>query len=105
MVAIEKTLTVKITPKLAARIAERFEHEPLSGLYERLEPWVKKVYRTGLKTAMKGEIASFDKPTIPGRTATVRILRSQVRRLVIVAPVYGRMMGDMIEEKLWELLA
>lgn len=105
MVAVEKTVTIKITPKLAALVAERYAAEPLSRLYAMMEPWVKKTYRAGLARAMKGDVARVDAPTVSGRTAIIRIDRSQVRRLLIVAPVYGRMVGDMIEEKLWELLA
>lgn len=105
MAAVEKTVTIKITPKLAALVAEKYATRPLSELYATMEPWVKKTYKSALVRAMKGDFARVDVPTVPGRTAIIRIDRSQARRLLIVAPVYGRMVGDMIEEKLWELLA
>lgn len=99
------TVTVKITPALAQRIAERYSGTPLSEMYDRLEPWVEKMFKGGVARAMKRKHAEFDKRDGASRTATVRIPRHQLRRLLIVAPVYGRTVGSMIEEKLWEMLA
>lgn len=102
---LQKTITVKITTELAERIADRYRYTPLSDLYEKLEPWVEKLFKEGVAKAMRKKFAEVDHSDGAKRTATVRILRKQVRRLLIVAPVYGRSVGSMIEEKLWELLA
>lgn len=100
-----KTVTVKITPALAERIAEKYRNTPLAEMYDLLEPWVEKMFKAAVVKAMKRKHAEFDTRDGASRTSTVRIPRHQLRRLLIVAPVYGRTVGSMIEEKLWELLA
>lgn len=101
---LEKTVTVKITRALADAIARQYRSRPLSDLYSLLEPWVKSRFAAGLAKAGRGDYAEHDGGEEKKYDATVRILRSQVRRLKIVAPVYGRSLSEMLEEKLWQLL-
>ena len=103
---VEKTTTVRITRALADRIAERFESRPLSELYAEIEPWVKKTTARAMKLMIDGKQLDRDKPEDKrDYSGTVRILKSQVARLKVAAPLLGHTISEMVEDKLRKVLA
>lgn len=102
---IEPTVTVKITREAADLVADRFLRRPLSDLYKQLEPWVRQQVKVGMSVMKKDGPAEVDARDDHKYVATVRILRSQVRRLKVVSPILGRTVSEMIDAKLRELLA